>query len=63
MHHWICRRRSRKWKRDFCIVRNGPRPIDMDILLYDSIEYHDEVLTIPHVAMQEREFVLRPLCE
>ncbi|KAI1314336.1 trifunctional dihydropteroate synthetase [Mortierella claussenii] len=49
--------------RDFGTIRNGPRPIDMDILLYDSIEYHDEVLTIPHIAMQEREFVLRPLCD
>ncbi|KAF9352303.1 trifunctional dihydropteroate synthetase [Mortierella sp. AD094] len=49
--------------RDFNTIRNGPRPIDIDILLYDSIEYHDEVLTIPHIGMQEREFVLRPLCD
>ncbi|KAG0299308.1 trifunctional dihydropteroate synthetase, partial [Dissophora globulifera] len=49
--------------RDFGVIRNGPRPIDIDILLYDSIEHHDDVLTIPHVAMQEREFVLRPLCD
>ncbi|KAG0000711.1 trifunctional dihydropteroate synthetase [Modicella reniformis] len=49
--------------RDFTTVRNGPRPIDIDILLYDSIEFHNDVLTIPHVAMQEREFVLRPLCD
>lgn len=49
--------------RDFNTIRNGPRPIDIDILLYDSIEYSDEALTIPHIAMQEREFVLRPLCE
>ncbi|KAI8355198.1 Dihydropteroate synthase-like protein [Mortierella sp. GBAus27b] len=49
--------------RDFNTIRNGPRPIDIDILLYDSIEYHDDVLTIPHAAMQEREFVLRPLCD
>ncbi|CAO3574353.1 unnamed protein product [Mortierella alpina] len=49
--------------RDFNTIRNGPRPLDMDILLYDSIEYKDEVLTIPHIAMQEREFVLRPLCD
>lgn len=49
--------------RDFNTIRNGPRPIDIDILLYDSIEYKDDVLTIPHIAMQEREFVLRPLCE
>ncbi|KAK3811290.1 MAG: Dihydropteroate synthase-like protein [Benniella sp.] len=32
----------------------------MHVLLYDSIKYHD-VLTIPHVAMQECEFALRPL--
>ncbi|KAF9932864.1 trifunctional dihydropteroate synthetase [Linnemannia zychae] len=49
--------------RDFNTIRNGPRPIDIDILLYDSIEYKDDVLTIPHIAMQEREFVLRPLCD
>ncbi|KAF9172993.1 trifunctional dihydropteroate synthetase [Mortierella sp. AD011] len=49
--------------RDFNTIRNGPRPIDIDILLYDSIEYHDETLTIPHIGMQEREFVLRPLCD
>ncbi|KAF9109694.1 trifunctional dihydropteroate synthetase [Mortierella sp. AM989] len=49
--------------RDFNTIRNGPRPIDIDILLYDAIEYHDETLTIPHIGMQEREFVLRPLCD
>ncbi|KAF9913534.1 trifunctional dihydropteroate synthetase [Lobosporangium transversale] len=49
--------------RDFNTIRNGPRPVDIDILLYDHIEYHDDVLTIPHAAMQEREFVLRPLCD
>ncbi|KAG0345126.1 trifunctional dihydropteroate synthetase [Podila humilis] len=49
--------------RDFNTIRNGPRPIDLDILLYDSIEYKDDTLTIPHISMQEREFVLRPLCD
>ncbi|KAI7822649.1 Dihydropteroate synthase-like protein [Gamsiella multidivaricata] len=49
--------------RDFNTIRNGPRPIDIDILLYGSVEYQDDTLTIPHVAMQEREFVLRPLCD
>ncbi|KAF8948730.1 trifunctional dihydropteroate synthetase, partial [Entomortierella lignicola] len=48
--------------RDFNTIRNGPRPVDIDILLYDSIEYHDETLTIPHIGIQEREFVLRPMC-
>ncbi|KAG0235486.1 trifunctional dihydropteroate synthetase [Actinomortierella wolfii] len=49
--------------RDFNTTRNGPRPIDLDILLYDSIEMDTEQLTIPHKLMQEREFVLRPLCD
>ncbi|KAI8355193.1 hypothetical protein B0O80DRAFT_425713 [Mortierella sp. GBAus27b] len=42
-------------------LERGARPIVIDILLYDSIERHDDILNIPHVAMQEREFVLRLL--
>ncbi|KAF9165917.1 trifunctional dihydropteroate synthetase [Actinomortierella ambigua] len=49
--------------RDFNTIRNGPRPIDLDILLYDSLEMDTEQLTIPHKLMHEREFVLRPLCD
>ncbi|GAC1457314.1 MAG: hypothetical protein PVSMB2_12010 [Ktedonobacteraceae bacterium] len=43
--------------------RNGPRPIDIDILLYDDIHIEQEVLTIPHPRMYERAFVLVPLAE
>ncbi|KAG0195265.1 trifunctional dihydropteroate synthetase, partial [Mortierella sp. GBA43] len=48
--------------RDLNTIHNVPRPIDIDVLLYDSIEHRDDVLTILHVAMQERKSVLRPLC-
>ena len=43
--------------------RNAPRPIDIDIILYDDqiIDTHD--LTIPHPRMIERAFVLVPLAE
>ncbi len=43
--------------------RYGPRAIDLDILLYDSLELATADLTIPHPRMAERPFVLAPLAE
>jgi GTP cyclohydrolase IV len=43
--------------------RNGPRIIDIDILLYDDLCIQEERLTIPHPRMAERAFVLVPLVE
>jgi 7,8-dihydro-6-hydroxymethylpterin-pyrophosphokinase len=43
-----------------CTRRNGPRVVDLDILLYGQEVYNnDQVLTIPHARLAEREFVLR----
>ncbi|MCR5687159.1 MAG: 2-amino-4-hydroxy-6-hydroxymethyldihydropteridine diphosphokinase [Lachnospiraceae bacterium] len=39
----------------------GPRTLDLDILLYDSLVMDDADLTIPHPDMTNREFVLQPL--
>ena len=44
-------------------VRNGPRPIDLDILLYNQIKIQTPDLTIPHPRMFERDFVMIPLRE
>lgn len=44
-------------------VENGPRTVDLDILLYDEEQVENSRLSIPHKRMLEREFVLRPLCE
>jgi len=44
-------------------VRNGPRPIDIDILLYEGVVLETPLLTIPHPRMNERDFVLIPLRE
>ena len=43
--------------------RYGPRAIDLDILLYDSLALTAADLTIPHPRMAERPFVLAPLAE
>jgi 2-amino-4-hydroxy-6-hydroxymethyldihydropteridine diphosphokinase len=43
--------------------RNGPRTLDLDILLFGDITLNEESLTLPHPRMFEREFVLIPLRE
>jgi 2-amino-4-hydroxy-6-hydroxymethyldihydropteridine diphosphokinase len=42
-------------------VHWGPRTLDVDVLLYGDVQLDDELLTIPHPRMWERDFVLVPL--
>jgi 2-amino-4-hydroxy-6-hydroxymethyldihydropteridine diphosphokinase len=44
-------------------VPNGPRTLDLDILLYGERTVREPGLTIPHPRMLERAFVLVPLAE
>lgn len=44
-------------------VRWGPRTLDIDILLYEGCVMDMEDLMIPHVDMQNRDFVLKPLMQ
>lgn len=44
-------------------VHWGPRTLDLDIILYDQETYEDENLIIPHVDMQNRDFVLKPMAQ
>lgn len=44
-------------------LRNGPRSIDIDILIYDDLHLAQADLIIPHPRMTERAFVLVPLAE
>lgn len=44
-------------------VHWGPRTLDMDIIFYDDLIYDSEDLTIPHVDVENREFVLLPMKE
>lgn len=41
----------------------GPRVIDIDILFFDDIVMQSRHLTIPHMLMAERSFVLKPLSD
>jgi 2-amino-4-hydroxy-6-hydroxymethyldihydropteridine diphosphokinase len=44
-------------------IANGPRTLDLDILLLDVCEVHEPELEIPHPRLAERAFVLIPLHE
>jgi 2-amino-4-hydroxy-6-hydroxymethyldihydropteridine diphosphokinase len=44
-------------------VADGPRTLDLDLLLYDSVCMHDDRLTLPHPRLYERAFVLVPLAD
>lgn len=43
------------------ILHWGPRTLDLDILFYDKLIYEDEELIIPHIDLQNRDFVLTPM--
>ncbi len=43
--------------------RNGPRTLDVDLLLYDDERRCAPGLELPHPRLPERRFVLVPLCE
>src|SRR6266550_558917 len=44
-------------------VKDGPRTIDLDLLLYGDIHSDTEFLRLPHPRLHERRFVLEPLVE
>ncbi len=44
-------------------VRNGPRTIDIDVLLFGSAVINTQELEVPHPRYRERRFTLAPLAE
>ena len=48
------RQRDLKW---------GPRTLDMDLIFFDDLVTDDPYVTLPHPLMEDRAFVLNPLCE
>ena len=44
-------------------LRNGPRTLDLDVLLYDDLVLDTPRLTLPHPRLHLRAFVLYPLAD
>jgi len=44
-------------------IPNGPRTLDLDILLWNGLKLSEPGLELPHPRMSERAFVLVPLAE
>lgn len=44
-------------------MRNGPRTLDLDIVLYGERTIDEPGLTVPHPRAHERVFVLKPLLD
>jgi 2-amino-4-hydroxy-6-hydroxymethyldihydropteridine diphosphokinase len=59
----VCKGIEAEGGRMFAAPRHGPRPIDLDLLLFGGLEVSSERLTIPHPELTARRFVLVPLLE
>tara|TARA_B100000686_G_scaffold335400_1_gene403951 strand:- start:2373 stop:2867 length:495 start_codon:yes stop_codon:yes gene_type:complete len=44
-------------------LKNDPRTLDLDMLMYDELECNENGLILPHPRMHQRAFVLKPLME
>ena len=44
-------------------IKNGPRIIDLDLLIFEDEVINTTELTLPHPFIEQREFVLKPLLD
>jgi 2-amino-4-hydroxy-6-hydroxymethyldihydropteridine diphosphokinase len=60
---WLLQRIETRFGRDRANeVPNGPRTLDLDLLLFGARAVESPTLVLPHPRMEERTFVLEPLC-
>ena len=58
-----CKAVERELGRQAGVVRHGPRPIDVDVLLLGDVSLTSDRLRLPHAEVTSRRFVLVPLLE
>lgn len=44
-------------------IKDGPRVLDLDLLLYEGMQSESFLLTLPHPRIHERAFVMVPLLD
>ncbi len=54
---------ERKYGRSAAVVRNAPRELDLDLLVFDAEMRDTELFTLPHPRAVDRLFVLAPAAE
>lgn len=59
----VLRETERAAGRDHEAPRWSPRPLDLDVLLWNREAFETERLTVPHPRMTARRFVLAPLAD
>ena len=45
------------------LIKNGPRTLDLDLLLHGNQVVNEPGLTLPHPGLHQRDFVILPLLE
>jgi 2-amino-4-hydroxy-6-hydroxymethyldihydropteridine diphosphokinase len=59
----LCKAIEVEHGRVFAGPRHGPRPVDIDLLLFGDLELDEGGLRLPHPEVGSRRFVLAPLLE
>lgn len=59
----VCKALEAAAGRTLPALRNHPRPLDVDVLLYGDERIDAKDLVVPHPRMHERDFVLQPMRE
>ena len=54
---------ERRYGRDAVPIRNAPRELDLDLLLFGDEERQSDRLTLPHPRANARRFVMVPAAE